>query len=137
MSNTEAIKSAMEAFLAEDEKFEAGNGAAGTRARKALQEMTKAIKERRKEITDTKNARKAEKMGGYCVKFNLDDLLKADSKSRGEYIRNLFNVGALSVDEIRLMEGLVPLNSTGSGKHWVQVNMADIDSEINENNENE
>lgn len=74
----------------------------------------------------------AEKMGGYCVKFNLDDLLKADSKSRGEYIRNLFNVGALSVDEIRLMEGLVPLNSTGSGKHWVQVNMADIDSEINE-----
>tara|TARA_E500000075_G_C6832263_1_gene240891 strand:- start:245 stop:460 length:216 start_codon:yes stop_codon:yes gene_type:complete len=64
MSQTEAIKAAMEAFLAEDEKFESGNGAAGTRARKALQEMTKAIKERRKEITDTKNARKAEKMGG-------------------------------------------------------------------------
>ena len=53
----------MEDFLAEDEKFEAGNGAAGTRARKALQALTKAIKERRKEITDTKNARKAEKMG--------------------------------------------------------------------------
>ena len=64
MSQTEAISAAMEAFLAEDEKFESGNGAAGTRARKALQEMTKAIKERRKEITDTKNARKAEKMGG-------------------------------------------------------------------------
>jgi len=64
MSQTEAIKAAMDAFLAEDEKFESGNGAAGTRARKALQEMTKAIKERRKEITDTKNARKAEKMGG-------------------------------------------------------------------------
>ena len=64
MSQTEAIKTAMEAFLAEDEKFEAGNGAAGTRARKALQEMAKAIKVRRAEITDTKNARKAEKMGG-------------------------------------------------------------------------
>ena len=64
MSNTEAIKAAMEAFLAEDEKFEAGNGAAGTRARKALQEMAKAIKVRRNEITETKNARKAEKLGG-------------------------------------------------------------------------
>lgn len=63
MSHTEAIKTAMEDFLAEDEKFEAGNGAAGTRARKALQALTKAIKERRKEITDTKNTRKAEKMG--------------------------------------------------------------------------
>ena len=63
MSQTEAIKTAMEDFLAEDEKFEAGNGAAGTRARKALQVLTKAIKERRKEITDTKNARKAEKQG--------------------------------------------------------------------------
>jgi|TARA_B100001093_G_C26276626_1_gene779243 hypothetical protein len=63
MSQTEAIKTAMEDFLAEDEKFEAGNGAAGTRARKALQVLTKAIKERRKEITDIKNARKAEKQG--------------------------------------------------------------------------
>jgi hypothetical protein len=63
MSNTETIKAAMETFLAEDEKFEAGNGAAGTRARKALQEMAKAIKVRRNEITETKNARKAEKMG--------------------------------------------------------------------------
>ena len=63
MSQTEAIKTAMEDFLAEDEKFETGNGAAGTRARKALQALTKAIKERGKEITDTKNARKAEKMG--------------------------------------------------------------------------
>jgi hypothetical protein len=63
MSQTDTIKTAMEAFLAEDEKFEAGNGAAGTRARKALQEMAKAIKARRNEITETKNARKAEKMG--------------------------------------------------------------------------
>jgi hypothetical protein len=64
MSNTENIKSAMETFLAEDEKFESGNGAAGTRARKALQEMSKAIKERRKEITETKNARKESKLNG-------------------------------------------------------------------------
>jgi len=61
MNTTEQLKAAMEAFLAEDEKFTAGNGAAGTRARKALQEMSKLVKARRSEITDEKNARKEAK----------------------------------------------------------------------------
>ena len=43
--------------LAENEKFESGNNAAGTRARKALAELGKAVKARRNEITETKNAR--------------------------------------------------------------------------------
>jgi hypothetical protein len=46
-----------DAYLAENEKFEAGNNAAGTRARKALAELGKAVKARRNEITETKNAR--------------------------------------------------------------------------------
>jgi hypothetical protein len=38
MSNTtEQLKANFETFLAEDAKFTGGNGAAGTRARKALQ----------------------------------------------------------------------------------------------------
>ncbi len=62
MSNTvEQLKSAFEAFLAENSKFESGNGAAGTRARKALQEVAKLVKARRSEITDEKNARKEAK----------------------------------------------------------------------------
>jgi hypothetical protein len=62
MSNTvEQLKAAMEAFLAEDAKFAAGNNAAGTRARKALQEVGKAVKARRTEITEEKNARKEAK----------------------------------------------------------------------------
>lgn len=62
MSNTvEQLKAAMEAFLAEDTKFTAGNSAAGTRARKALQEVAKLVKTRRTEITDEKNARKEAK----------------------------------------------------------------------------
>ena len=44
----------------EDEKFVTGNGAAGTRARKALQEIAKLAKTRRAEITEEKNARKAQ-----------------------------------------------------------------------------
>ena len=62
MSNTvEQFKSAFENFLAEDAKFAAGNNAAGTRARKALQEVGKAVKARRNEITAEKNARKEAK----------------------------------------------------------------------------
>jgi len=62
MSNTvEQLKSAFETFLAEDAKFTAGNSAAGTRARKALQEVGKAVKARRNEITEEKNARKKAK----------------------------------------------------------------------------
>ena len=48
-------------YLAENTKFEAGNSAAGTRARKALAELAKAVKARRNEITATKNARKEAK----------------------------------------------------------------------------
>jgi len=59
----EAIKQALSAWEAEDTKFEKGNNAAGTRARKALAEVSKLIKQRRNEITETKNARKEAKAG--------------------------------------------------------------------------
>ena len=55
------IETQMAAYLAESAKFEAGNSAAGTRARKALGELAKAVKARRNEITETKNSRTAEK----------------------------------------------------------------------------
>lgn len=62
MSNTvQQLQAAFDNFLAEDAKFTDGNSAAGTRARKALQEVGKLVKARRNEITEAKNARKAEK----------------------------------------------------------------------------
>jgi hypothetical protein len=62
MSNTvEQLKTQFEVFLAEDAKFTGGNSAAGTRARKALQEVAKLVKARRNEITAEKNARKEAK----------------------------------------------------------------------------
>ena len=45
----------------EDAKFVKGNNAAGTRARKALQELTKLAKARRSEISEEKTARKEAK----------------------------------------------------------------------------
>jgi len=50
-----------EEFLKEDDKFEAGNAAAGTRSRKALAELAKLVKARRNEITAEKAARKEAK----------------------------------------------------------------------------
>ena len=61
MSVSQELLSAMEAWKVEDEKFTEGNNAAGTRARKALQEVGKLVKTRRGEITEEKNARKEEK----------------------------------------------------------------------------
>jgi alkylhydroperoxidase family enzyme len=61
MSVSQELLNAVEAWKVEDEKFSAGNNAAGTRARKALQEIAKLVKTRRGEITEEKNARKEAK----------------------------------------------------------------------------
>ena len=56
-SNHDIIKRAFETYLTENAKFaEKGVKASAARARKALQEITKAIRERRKEITAEKEA---------------------------------------------------------------------------------
>lgn len=56
-----SILETLKAYEAENDKFEKGNNAAGTRARKALAELAKAVKTRRNEITEEKNKRKEEK----------------------------------------------------------------------------
>jgi hypothetical protein len=58
----QAIKTAIAIWESEDAKFTAGNAAAGTRARKALGDIGKAVKARRNEITAEKNARKEAKL---------------------------------------------------------------------------
>ena len=49
------IVSLFETYVTENAKFEIGNKAAGTRARKALSEITKLAKIRRQEIQEVKN----------------------------------------------------------------------------------
>ena len=57
MTQHEQLKTAFETYISENEKFTSkGVKAAAARARKALQEMSTAIKERRKEITAEKEA---------------------------------------------------------------------------------
>jgi hypothetical protein len=62
IGTTAAIQEALEAYLAEDAKFVAGNASAGTRARKALGELAKLVKARRNEISAEKLARKEAKV---------------------------------------------------------------------------
>lgn len=62
MSTQDDLQSAFDNYKAEDAKFTAGNSAAGTRARKALAELSKSVKTRRNEITAEKNARKEAKV---------------------------------------------------------------------------
>jgi hypothetical protein len=55
MSHHETLIDLFNSYLKENEKFtEKGNKAAGTRARKALAELSKTSKDRRKEIQDLK-----------------------------------------------------------------------------------
>ena len=59
MSTTDQMKDQFESFVAENEKFtEKGVKASATRARKALANLSKLIKARRKEIQEAKNAAK-------------------------------------------------------------------------------
>ena len=61
MSAHDDIKTQLAAYEAENDKFNKGNASAGTRARKALAELAKAVKARRNEITAEKAARAEEK----------------------------------------------------------------------------
>jgi hypothetical protein len=59
MSNTsETLTNLVTTFNEEYVKFSGGNSAAGTRARKALGEITKLARATRKSIQEEKNARK-------------------------------------------------------------------------------
>lgn len=61
METTNQLETQFAEFLKENAKFDKGNSAAGTRARKALAEIAKLVKTRRAEISDEKTARKEAK----------------------------------------------------------------------------
>lgn len=59
------------------------------------------------------------------VKFDISALLRTDISSRSTYAREMFNVGALSVNEIRKELNLEPIK--GGDDHFIQVNMQTLD----------
>jgi HK97 family phage portal protein len=63
----------------------------------------------------------------YFVQFNIDGLLRGDAASRGALYQSLFNMGAISPNEIREKENMNPYE--GGDKYRVQLNLTDATKE--------
>lgn len=66
-------------------------------------------------------------------RFGLNGLLRADSKSRSEYYKNMYLIGCMSPNEIRELEEMNKYK--GGDEFYVQQNMTTTDNAINLNNE--
>ena len=66
-------------------------------------------------------------------RFGLNGLLRADSKSRSEYYKNMYLIGCMSPNEIRELEEMNKYE--GGDEFYVQQNMTTTDNAINLNNE--
>lgn len=64
----------------------------------------------------------AELDAGLEIKHNVNGLLRGDHKSRGEFYQLLWNLGVLSINEIRALEDMNPIGPEGD-KHFVPMNM--------------
>lgn len=65
------------------------------------------------------------------VRFDTSSMLRTDKNSQASYYSTLFNMGAMSINEIRKALDLEPIE--GGDTHYVQVNMgATNNNEINE-----
>lgn len=50
-----------------------------------------------------------ERAGGFRIEFNLEGLLRADSKGRSEFYRSMTQIGAMTINEVRALENLPPV----------------------------
>ncbi len=72
----------------------------------------------------------------YDIKFNVDALLRVDKNSLADYYSKLFNIGAITINEIRKELDLPKLDN--GDKNFLQVNVQSVDNIINQiNNKNE
>lgn len=60
--------------------------------------------------------------GEYFVRFNLNALMRGDMKARADFYARLFNMRAISPNEIRQMEGMNAYE--GGGEYYLQINMS-------------
>ena len=72
-------------------------------------------------------------IGKTFVQFNVNGLLRGNTKDRSEFYRTMLNIGAMSINEIRNKENM---NKIADGdKHFMQLNMTTIDKIGQEENE--
>lgn len=66
--------------------------------------------------------RKSEQ-GTYTIEINLNALLRGDTKARAEFYTKLFAMGSLSANEIRAMEGMLPIDGGTADDYFVPMNL--------------
>jgi HK97 family phage portal protein len=64
--------------------------------------------------------------GRLYYKHSVEGLLRADAASRGSYYREMFNIGAMSINEIREKEDMDPFE--GGDIHLVPMNMTSLEN---------
>lgn len=64
--------------------------------------------------------------GRLYYKHSVEGLLRADAASRGSYYREMFNIGAMSINEIREKEDMDPVD--GGDIHLVPMNMTSLEN---------
>lgn len=69
--------------------------------RKRLKKIEKAIV---KQLLTPEDRR-----AGFTVSFNIEDLLRGDSKARAAFYRALLDAGVITINEVRAHEGLPPI----------------------------
>lgn len=63
-------------------------------------------------------------LGNYSINFNMEGLLRGDTKTRSAYYRTMFSIGALTINEIRQKENMNRVE--GGDIHYRPLNMDDI-----------
>ena len=66
-----------------------------------------------------------ERRSGLFFEFQVQGLLRGDSKARADYYSKLFQVGAMSPNQIRSLENENPIE--GGDQHFVMLNMVPLD----------
>jgi len=67
-----------------------------------------------------------EEKSRYYTKHNADALLRGDTAARSTFYREMFNIGAININEIRGKEDLPSIGTDGD-KHFVPMNLIPID----------
>ena len=64
-------------------------------------------------------------LGKVFVQFNVNALLRGNTKDRSEFYRTMVNIGVMSINEVRSKENMNKID--GGDKHFMQLNMTTID----------
>lgn len=63
----------------------------------------------------------------YYVKFNLNSMLRADSKTRAEYYKEMIGTGVMSVNKVLELEDMDSIGEMGD-KHFMSLNFTTLDT---------